>query len=268
MEVKRSVKVAVAQMTSGNQLERNLEKMRLWTETAAKQGAEIVVFPEMAYFMGAKPECAAVVQKFSELIQTFAGWAKEFKITLLPGSLREPGTNRPFNTLPVLTPDGKVATSYRKIFLFKAQLPDRVYNEGQECQPGSNPILWKNLGLAICYDLRFPELFRALKKQGAEILVVPAAFTVPTGEAHWSVLLRARAIENQCFVVAPAQTGKLGDNRLTYGHSQVISPWGEVLLDLQDKEGFAVAELDVSALDEARKRVDSWASRREDLFPI
>lgn len=268
MVTAKSVKIAMAQLTSGADLEQNLAKMRRMAETAAAAGAEVVAFPEMAYFMGKAAECAPLIPLYPEIVRRFRQWAKELRITLLPGSLREPGQSRSFNTLPVIGPTGDLAAEYRKIFLFKANMPDRSYDEGEHCQAGQTTHCVGNLGLAICYDLRFPELFRRLKKQGAEILIVPSAFTVPTGEAHWSVLLRARAIENQCFVVAPAQTGKLGDGRSTYGHSQIVSPWGEVMADLETREDVVTVTLDLGALSDARSRVDSWASRREDLFSI
>jgi len=264
----KSVKIAMAQLTSGADLEQNLAKMRGMTETAAKAGAEIVVFPEMAYFMGPRDLCVPIVPRYLEILGRFREWAEEFKITLLPGSLREPGDARSYNSLPAISSSGEVLATYRKVFLFKANMPDRSYDEGEHCLAGKAATAVGNLGLAICYDLRFPELFRHLKKQGAEILIVPSAFTVPTGQAHWSVLLRARAIENQCFVVAPAQTGKLGDGRVTYGHSQIISPWGEVLADLGEKEEVTTITLEMDALSQARAKVDAWASRREDLFPI
>jgi nitrilase len=195
----------------------------------------------------------------------------------LPGSLREPapkGENaeRYYNTLPAIGPDGKLLASYRKVFLFRANLPDRSYFEGQHCEAGDTPTTFVadgvTFGLTICYDLRFPELFRALRKRGAQAIVLPASFTVPTGTAHWEILLRARAIENQVFLLAPAQTGENGDRAATYGHSLVVGPWGDKLAERPSGEGTLFADVDPARIAEAASRVDAWQSRREDLFPI
>jgi nitrilase len=260
-------------MTSSNDLDKNLEKMRAWTARAAEQGAELVAFPEMAYFMGKAPEWQSLLHRHQELLSTFAGWAKEFKLTLLPGSIREPVSDtRYYNTQWVWNERGEIAARYRKIFLFQANLPDRVYRESLHSDPGDQVVVTEvgacKLGLAICYDLRFPELFRALRKQGSQIVILPAAFTVPTGLAHWATLLRARAIENQIFMLAPGMVGQAGDGAQTYGHTCAISPWGEVLGELPAGEEVLTVDLDLGQIDQAAAKVDPWGSRREDLFPI
>ena len=261
--------------------ERNLAEMEGLVARAKGQGAEAIAFPEMAYLMGGTKDWVPWVPRYRELLERFAGWARRHKLLLLPGSLREPVPGHPdryYNTLPLFAPDGSLVTQYRKLYLFKASLPDRNYDEGQHCTAGDEIVVAETehltpetpltLGLSICFDLRFPELFRALKRRGAQVVVVPAAFTVPTGRAHWEVLLRARAIENQCFIVAPAQTGTVGEGKATYGHSLVVAPWGEILADLGDAPGLAVVPLDLAKIAEARGRVGAWPTPRPDVLPI
>ena len=266
-------RIGIVQMTSGKNLTENLEKMQQSLDEAVKAKAQIVAFPEMAYLSGSLEDWRAVLPRYEECLDKFAGWARDKGVFLLPGSLREPvrGTpDRYFNTSVLFDPTGRLVAKYRKIFLFQAQLPDKSYDEGKHCESGNMVVTSETslgqLGFAICFDLRFPELFRGLKKRGADIVFVPASFTATTGQAHWHTLLKARAIENQCFVVAPAQTGRVGEGGATYGHALCVSPWGEVLADLGESEGVQVVELDLGALQEARTKVDAWACRREDLF--
>ncbi|MCB0418290.1 MAG: carbon-nitrogen hydrolase family protein [Bdellovibrionaceae bacterium] len=261
-------------MTASCDLDANLKIMRGFVEEAHQKKADIVVFPEMAYFIGHSKECSAVLPKYDTLLKTFSNWAKEFAIDILPGSLREPISKLPcrqFNTLPYIDATGQVLALYRKLFLFRAELPDRVYDETLFYDPGKEVISlqrpWGTAGLAICFDIRFPELFRALKKRGAQILFVPAAFAVPTGKVHWHTLLKARAIENQCFVVAPALTGRCGDERQTFGHSLIVSPWGEVLTEMGEEVGLVTHEISIDEIEKCQKRLDAWACRRDDLFP-
>jgi deaminated glutathione amidase len=269
------MRAAVVQFTSGPDLDRNVERMEKLLEEAARAGAKLVVFPEHAYLYSERAVWLRALPRFKELLDRFSGWAKRHQVFLLPGSVREPLPNlehRFCNTAPLFGPDGGILAQYRKIFLFQATLPDRVYKEAEDCEAGkaivTAPIDGHRLGLSICYDLRFPELFRGLKKQGASIVALPSAFTVPTGEAHWDVLTRARAIENQVFFLAPGQVGVLGNGAATYGHSRIISPWGEVLAEVGGGEGIAVADLDPQLCETAKRRVDAWGCRREDLFPI
>lgn len=270
----RAMKVSLVQLTSSNDLDANLRRMHELTREAARDGARIVVFPELAYFMGKQPEWTPLVPRYQEILHTFATWAKESGVYLLPGSMREPtdGPGRYFNTLPVIDPHGEVIASYRKIHLFRANLPDRVYSEGLYSDAGTQTAVFEvdglKIGLAICYDLRFPELFRSLRAQGAQAFLLPASFTVPTGTAHWEVLLRARAIENQVFVLAPGQTGQVGDGAHTFGHTIAIAPWGEVLAVKADGEGLLTVDIEPSRIGEAAARVDCWRSRRDELFPI
>jgi predicted amidohydrolase len=171
----------------------------------------------------------------------------------------------------VLNPAGEIAAWYDKIHMFDVDLPNgESYRESKNYQPGDRAVVadlpWGKLGLSICYDLRFPYLYRALAHQGADFLCVPAAFTKVTGEAHWHSLLQARAIENTCFVFAPAQTGKHDDGRSTYGHSLIVDPWGEVLADGGTEVGYVTADIDMARVAEARDRVPSITHDRDFKF--
>ena len=267
------LRIALVQMSSTNDLEQNLQKMKRWVAEAAAKKAQLITFPEMAYFIG--EEWQPLLPRYSELADQFASWAKEYSIYILPGTLREPvkGANgRYFNTQLLFDPSGTLLAKYRKLFLFKAKLPDREYDESRFCEPGGHVVTSElsigQFGFAICYDLRFPEMFRALKKRGVEVAILPSAFTVPTGKAHWESLIRARAIENQFYMIAPAQTGAMGDGKQTYGHSLVVSPWGDVVMDFGNDEGMAVGEIPLKAIAEAERKVSAWESRREELFPV
>ncbi len=267
------MRIALVQMRSAADLKRNLDAMERSVATAARRGARLVVFPEMAYFTAPLQACAPVTAQFDRLMETFSGWAKKYGTALVPGSIREPSPGgRHFNTLPVFDAAGKETARYRKIFLFKAKLPDRVYDESAYTTPGQETITFTldgiRFGAAICYDLRFPELFRALKKRGAELVLLPAAFTVPTGRAHWETLLRARAIENQIYIAAPGLAGRSGNGAATYGNSLVVDPWGRVRVRAAAKPTLLVFTFDPQHAVDCRGKVDAWASRREDLFPI
>ena len=268
-------KIAVAQMTSGNNLVANFTQMRTLAGEAKKQGAELIAFPEMAYFVGKAKEWGPLLEKYDAFLEQLQKIAKEFSIHLVPGTLREPVKTTPeryFNTCLFIDNRGRIRAKYRKIFLYRASLPDQTYDEPKYCDPGSAVTTLELdgtvYGFAICFDLRFPELFRALRKRGAEIVFLPSAFTVPTGQAHWEPLLRARAIENQFFIVAPGQVGTLGDGNSTFGGSTIISPWGEEMAFVPPEPGIAIADLNTAAIQNAASKVNAWESRREDIFPV
>jgi len=249
--------------------------MREYVREAHSRGATLIAFPEMAYLMAPPEGWLPALSKYRFLLGEFSSWAKKYSVILVPGSVREPdpkSKDRFYNTLPVFDSTGDLVVVYRKIFLFTAKLPDRNYDETRFCNPGNRPMVRKvgglNFGLSICFDLRFPELYRVLKRRKAQLVLVPSAFTVPTGKVHWHVLLKARAIENQFFVLAPGQVGKAGDGSEKYGHSLVESPWGEVLVDMETEEGVRVQDLDFGLMAEAQSKIDIWASRREDIFPL
>ncbi|HXX47214.1 MAG TPA: carbon-nitrogen hydrolase family protein [Myxococcota bacterium] len=262
----------VVQMTSTADLEANLARAAEGVAAAAGRGAELVALPENFALMreegaGADNPHAQelpggrVPRRLSEL-------AARHRIVLAGGTFPEriAGDARVFNTSTVWGPDGELLGVYRKIHLFDVDLPGAVHRESARVAAGSEIVLAKTeactLGLSVCYDVRFPELYRTLAERGAQVLLVPAAFTVPTGRDHWEVLLRARAIENQCFVVAAAQFGEHNATRRTYGRSMVVDAWGTVLCTAPDGEGVALAELDFARQAEVRRRLPALRHRR------
>lgn len=269
-------KLTVAQTISSAELDTNLQTMRRFCDQAKAEGARAIAFAEMAYFTGSALENRRMADRFDSLCETFSAWARELQLYILPGSLRSlsGGTKsgKCFNHAVVFDPLGKRIADYRKIFLFKANLSDRRYDESELYDPGDSltvlDIEGVRVGVAICFDLRFPEMFRALRKRGAEVIFVPSAFTVPTGKAHWEILLKARAIENQCFIVAPSLTGVSGDGAGKYGHSLVIDPWGQSLIDLGSAAVAQTVSLDFKQISEVQAKIDALASLRPDLFPI
>lgn len=268
------MKIAIAQMISHADLERNLSKMESFAQKAKEAGARLILFPEMAYFSGKKSEWTAVSSQYDALLNRFCQMANQLSIALIPGTLREPSGDpeKFFNTLPFIDEMGTVRSHYRKLFLYKASLPDRNYDETEYSAQGNEIVTqdWHGirLGFSICFDLRFPELFRALKKRGAQIVFLPAAFTVPTGQAHWEVLIRARAIENQFFLLAPGITGISGDGSAKYGHSLAVNPWGVVKANLGETESLATLDIEPSEITEAESKVPAWKCRREELLTI
>jgi predicted amidohydrolase len=204
-----------------------------------------------------------------------AAIAKEFQCWLLIGSvavqdasIKEADSHKSYNRSLLFNPQGQVVASYDKIHLFDVALPNgEVYTESSRMLAGNKAVVadmpWVKLGMSVCYDVRFPHLYRTLAKAGAGILAVPAAFTVPTGEAHWHVLLRSRAIEHGCFVIAPAQTGEHPGGRKTYGHALIIDPWGKVLADAGTKEGIVVTDIDVSQVSQTRGKLPSLGHDRD-----
>ncbi len=265
------MKIGLVQYHSSVHLEENIERMTEMTKALKAQGADVVVFPEMAYLSGNSSVWSSKVNQYQNILMKLQEVAASCKVFLLPGTLREPSKEKGkfYNSLSIINPYGQVVATYRKIFLFKANLPDKNYDESKYCSPGSDLVVTPepcNFGLSICYDLRFPELFRKLKAKGAKIIFLPSAFTVPTGKAHWKTLVTARAIENQVFIVAPGQTGVNGDGNETYGHSLVVGPWGEVLCEMGSEEGYTTVDIDLNLIDLAKSKVDAEASKRNDLF--
>ncbi len=268
------MKIAIAQTLAHSDLEHNLQKMERFISEAKSSNAELIIFPEMAYFSGKKSEGLLITQRYTEILERFCKLAKSHNIALVPGTLREPSKDKEkfYNTLPFIDGSGKVLAQYRKLFLYKAVLPEKTYDETQDSKKGEEIVTlnWKGctLGFSICFDLRFPELFRSLKKRGAQIIFLPSAFTVPTGQAHWEVLIRARAIENQLFILAPGLTGTSGDGSAKYGHSLAVSPWGEVRAHFSEGEGLRVIKIELSEIAQAENKVPAWNCRREELFKI
>lgn len=266
----KKFKAAALQMSSQPDVEQNLKEAENLIQKAVDDGAELVGLPEHFAFYGDTKQRIDQARQIAEKSEKFLRiQARTHQIYLLGGSIPAPaGKNKVYNRSLLLNPDGKIAAKYDKVHLFDVDIPDGdTYREsnlveaGKEEPPVYKSELLGNLGLSICYDLRFPELYRKLAERDAEILCVPSAFTALTGEVHWEVLLKARAIENTAFIFAPAQTGKHGDTRKTFGHAMIIDPWGEVIADAGTETGVAMAELDPARLIEVRQRIPSLNHR-------
>lgn len=269
------VVAAAVQMNSQADVAKNLARAEFLVDEAAKRGARIVVLPENFAFMGGEDdERLRVAEQLDSdspgAIRTFLETnAKKHRVWILAGGLPEASADavRVHNTCVVVGPDGNMTARYRKIHMFDVEVGDgQRYRESASCAPGDKPVVASvagaNVGLSICYDLRFPELYRTLIAEGAEVLVVPAAFTLATGKDHWHVLLRARAIESQCYVIAAAQWGTHPKGRRTFGKSCIVDPWGEVIAQASEGEGVAVATLDPAYLQHVRASLPSLQHRR------
>jgi predicted amidohydrolase len=261
---------AAVQMTSRADKQANLERALALVDEAARRGAQLVGLPENFLYMGPERDKAAAAEPLDgPCLTRLAARAREHRLHLLAGSVLEPGApgGRFYNTSVLIGPDGERLASYRKIHLFDADIPDGArYRESETIAPGEQLAVVETalgrIGLSVCYDLRFPELYRALSARGAELLCVPAAFTLHTGKDHWEVLLRARAIENLCYVLAPAQWGQHSERRATFGRALVADPWGTVLATCGDGEGVAVAPVDRAVLERVRRELPCLENRR------
>ncbi len=268
---------AVIQMTSTSDEEGNWQSAKELIGRAAAAGARFVATPECTNYLGPHAEKVSRAERLGDqTTKKFGKLARELKIHLLLGSYNERSEGAsPFpdkrcaNTSVLFGPDGKILKSYRKLHLFDVDIPGGVkFSESETCEPGDRVVIAKTpfgtLGLSICYDLRFPELYRAMTKAGAEIHMVPSAFTLATGKDHWEPLLRARAIENQSYVLAPAQYGKHDDGGLkeSWGHSMIVDPWGQVVASVSDGVGFALAEIDLDRVRRIRTAIPVAKHRR------
>lgn len=261
---------AAIQMNSQPNLDRNLSEAFQWVKQAAEQGANFIALPENFAFLG--DEDARIQQAdniASEVNQSLASWAEKFGIYILGGGYPvKARKSKVYNRAILVNPEGNIVASYDKIHLFDVELSDKDnYRESDIVQAGRKKVVVYNadslvcIGLSICYDIRFPELYRKLSEAGAELICVPSAFTRPTGKAHWEILLRSRAIENSAYLIAPAQTGKHGKKRKTYGHSMIVDPWGKILADAGTEPGWIIAEIDRTWLNEVRKKLPSLRHR-------
>ncbi|AUG53573.1 carbon-nitrogen hydrolase family protein [Thalassospira marina] len=258
---------ACVQVNSRDNMDDNLARAAIYARDAHAAGARLISFPEnvsMMSFGGEKVRAAAFAEDAHPALAFFRDLAAELESTLVVGSLHVsvPGEDRVANRCYVIGPDGQVMTSYDKIHMFDVDLANgESYRESKTFRPGDAARLVETaqakIGLAICYDVRFPHLFRDYAKAGATVLTVPAAFTRTTGQAHWHTLLRARAIETGCFVIAAAQCGDHPGDRQTFGHSLIIDPWGVVLADGGAEPGFITAEIDLERVNEVRAMVPS-----------
>lgn len=265
-----SINAAACQMCSGLDKSANLHTAERLVREAAAQGAALVALPELFNALGPLPEIIAQAEPLpGPTSDWLSALAAELKITLCGGSICEKSfeRGRGFNTSLIFAPDGRLLGQYRKMHLFDAAFPGASVTESDFMFPGERILLTESpaarLGHATCYDLRFPELFRALAAGGADVLVIPSAFTYVTGRDHWKVLLRARAIENQAFVVAPNQYGNHGPGLRSWGHSLFVDPWGEILAQGSgDAEEVIVARLEVNRLNSIREKLPALKHRR------
>jgi predicted amidohydrolase len=257
------VMAAVVQMTSTADVERNLAAAERLVAEAAARGACFVGLPENFAFLRSTGDPAPQAQTLDgPWVRRMADAARKQTVTLLLGSLPERSADpgKVHNTSVLLGPDGAVLAVYRKIHLFDIDLPGLEHlKESREVAAGQDVVVaqasFGALGMTICYDVRFPELYRALTRRGARVLAVPSAFTERTGKDHWEVLLRARAIENLAWVVAPAQVGVHGKGRASHGHAMIVDPWGTIVAQAPDGEGMAIAELDFERQDRLRREL-------------
>ncbi len=262
-------------MSSGASVDANLALAGELLADAAGDGCELAVLPENFALMPerSRDKAAHAETPGDGPIQAFlTETARQHGLWIVGGSipLASPEPDRVFGACVVVDADGETRAVYRKIHLFDVDLPDRAesYRESRSMYPGDDPVSvqtpFGRIGLTICYDLRFPELYRLLVSDGAKILTVPSAFTVPTGEAHWHTLLRARAIENLAYVIAPGQSGEHPDGRSTYGHSLIVDPWGRILAEQAHGNGYVAADIDIRRLDRLREEFPALANRRLD----
>lgn len=264
------MKIALFQMRTGIDPAQNADALVEAIGLAKQGGAAMLFTPEMSGLLDRDRQRASahiLPEEGHPVLSAVCAAARDQGIWVNLGSMALAGKERSFNRGYLITAQGDVAARYDKLHLFDVDLPTgESWRESAAYQPGGDTIVAQTpigkLGLSICYDLRFPALYQALSAAGADILSVPAAFTVPTGQAHWHILLRARAIENACWVVAAAQCGRHEDGRETFGHSLVIDPWGRIVLDMEQAQGLGFADIDPAILPDVRARVPVLAHRR------
>ncbi len=267
------MRAAAVQLNATADKDRNVETAERLVRSAAADGAELVVLPEKWTVLGDAEALARGAEPLDgPSVQAARDWARELGVDLVAGSFaeRQLGRERLFNTSILITRDGEIGAVYRKIHMFDVDVGGIAYRESDSEEAGeeivAGEVAGARVGLTVCYDLRFPELYRILALQGAQVITVPAAFTLETGRDHWEVLLRARAIENQLFVIAAGQVGEAPPHYRSYGRSAIVDPWGIVLAMAPDDECFIAADLDFTALEGARRRLPSLASRRGEAY--
>jgi predicted amidohydrolase len=268
------VRAGAVQLNSTDNLDSNLATADRLVRQAAANGAELVVLPEKWSVLGTAEQMAAAAQPLDgSCIEWARSVARELGIDLLAGSIveRVAGQEKSANTSVHVGPDGEIRAVYRKIHMFDVEVDGVLYAESREEEPGTEVVVSElangvSLGMSVCYDIRFPELYRILAVRGAEVIAVPSAFTLATTRDHWEVLVRARAIENQCFVIAANQIGAHPPGNRSGGRSLIVDPWGLVLATAPDEETAIVAELDFENLGDIRARLPVLAHRRADAY--
>ncbi len=266
------MRVAICQMNSGADVEANVDEAELLLAEAADAGADLAALPELFHYMGPPRLRAELAEPVpGPVSERMSAMARERSMWVLAGSVLEAEGGKVFNTSVLLDRSGEVVARYRKIHLFDAEPPGQPpIRESDTLVAGEQLVTheteFARVGLSICYDLRFPELYRGLMALGAEVITVPSQFQWATGIDHWEILLRARAIENQCFIVAPAQWGPYGkpeDNRRSYGNSMIVDPWGRVLVRApQESTAVVFADLDFEELRDIRRKLPAISNRR------
>ncbi len=272
------MRVALVQLTSRRDVDKNLDTCRRLAEEAAEAGAKWILFPENAPFLGRDADKIPIAESIDgPMVSAFAEMARQFNAWITLGSFPEssPDPKRTYNTQVLLGPDGSIVNHYRKIHLFDVQIDDDVnFCESDSVYPGEEVVDTvvtdpdgqdRCVGMTICYDLRFPEIYRALQTRGVDAITIPSAFTLSTGSVHWHALLKARAIENQAYILAPNQWGHHFGKRRSYGQSAIYDPWGRCVACASDRESIIVAELDFDYLAEIRRAMPVLAHRRDDL---
>jgi deaminated glutathione amidase len=265
------LRAAVVQLNSTGEKERNLAAAELLVRAAAGDGAELIALPEKWNLLAGGEELLAGAEPLDgPSLSAARGWAKELGVHLLAGSVSERGEEKAFNTSVLIGPEGEDLAVYRKIHMFDVDVGGVAYRESAHEEAGTEVVTAPAgdtvLGLSVCYDLRFPELYRILALRGARVIGIPSAFTLATGRDHWEVLLRARAIENQAFVLAPNQVGEAPPHFSSFGRSAIVDPWGVVLATAPDEECFVAAELDFAVQDRVRESLPSLANRRPEAY--
>ena len=266
------MRAAAVQLNSNGDKDRNLATAERLVRAAAAEGAEFVSLPEKWNLLGGGEELVAGAEPLDGRSLTAArGWARDLGIHLLAGSISERGAGeKASNTSVLIGPAGEDLAVYRKIHMFDVDAGGVSYRESEFERPGEEPVVASvgeiTVGLTVCYDLRFPELFRILALRDARLIAVPSAFTLATGRDHWEVLLRARAIENQAFVIAPNQIGEAPPHYRSYGRSAIVDPWGVVLARAPDAECFVSADLDPDLQERIRRELPSLANRRAEAY--
>ena len=264
------LRVAAIQLNSGTEKAENIAKAERLVARAASTGADLVLLPEKWNAIGSADTLRRAAESLEdgETVEAMRDWARTHGITIVGGSITEQreGREKLSNTSVVIDPSGDVAAAYRKIHMFDVEVGGQVYRESEAEEPGEETNLcdaegWR-VGLTVCYDLRFPELYRILALEGAELVTVPAAFTLYTGKDHWELLLRARAVENQCYVLAANEWGVHEGGKLSYGRSAIVDPWGVVLAQAPDEDCVIAAEIDKARLEQVRHDLPSLANRQ------
>jgi predicted amidohydrolase len=265
------LRAATVQLNSNADKDRNLEAAERLVRAAAADGADLIALPEKWNLLADGDQLFAAAEPLDgPSLEAARAWARELGVHLLAGSICERGEEKASNTSVLIGPDGEDIAVYRKIHMFDVEAGGVAYRESAHERPGSEivtaPLGDVTLGMSVCYDLRFPELYRILAVRGARILAVPSAFTTATGRDHWEVLLRARAIENQAFVLAPNQVGTAPPHYDSFGHSAIVDPWGKVLALAFEGECFVAAELDLEEQERVRESLPSLANRRPEAY--